>query len=220
MRTHAVFLRLEGRRCVVVGGNAEAEAKARACRTAGAEVAVVARDVTAGMATLARDGEVEIRRRDYEPGDLAGVFLAYASTDDPRTIARLRAEADREHVLLNVMDVPDACSFFSPAVVARGDLQVAIGTGGASPGLASRIRGDLERQLGPEYEPYVAILGAVRRRLEGVPERGAVMTRLVESDLLALVRARQADAVDRLLAGLAGAECTLARLGVRLGGEG
>jgi precorrin-2 dehydrogenase len=216
MRTHAVFLRLDGRRCVVVGGDDAAVGKARACVAAGATVCVVAPEPTAGLEALG----VDLRRREYADGDLAGAFVAYATVRDPRTIARLRAEAERERVLLNVADVPDACTFFSPAVVARGELQIAIGTGGASPGLAARLRRDLEDRVGPEYGPYVDILAAVRRALDGRPERAGVIARLVDSDLLVFVRDRRADAVDRLLAAVAGEGCTLARLGVALGMEG
>src|SRR5207245_1050257 len=82
--------------------------------------------------------------------------LAYASTRDPELIRRLADEAERERVLLNVIDVPGACTFIAPAVVRRGELQIAIGTGGASPGLAARLRAELEAQVGPEYAPFVA----------------------------------------------------------------
>ena len=220
MQTHPVFLRLEGRRCVVIGGDGAAEAKAGACSTAGATVCVVAPDPTAGIEALAQAGRVEVRRREYAEGDLAGAFVAYAMIREPRTIARLRAEADRERVLLNVADVPDACTFFSPAVVARGDLRIAVGTGGASPGLSARLRRELEARVGPEYGPFVEILAAVRRALDGRPERASVMSRLVESDLLGFVRDRRLDAVDRLLRTLAGDGCTLEALGVALGREG
>src|SRR5262245_40479312 len=115
MRTHPVFLRLEGRRCVIVGHDAAAVAKAEACRAAGADVTVISPQA-------------------YRSGHLVGAFLAYASTDDAELIGRLVDDAARERVLLNVVDVPAACTFISPAVVERGELRIAIGTGGASPG--------------------------------------------------------------------------------------
>jgi siroheme synthase-like protein len=217
MRTHPVFLRLEGRKCVVIGGDVAVEPKVDACRAAGAEVVVIAESLTPGLTELARAGAVTLEQRPYREGDLAGAFVAYASLRDPATIARLRTEADRERVLLNVVDVPEACTFISPAVVTRGELQVAVGTGGASPGLSARVRRDLERVFGPEYAPYVAILGAVRRALDGAPDRADVLVRLVDSDLLDLVRAREREAVDRLLARVAGESCTLDHLGVALG---
>jgi precorrin-2 dehydrogenase/sirohydrochlorin ferrochelatase len=194
MRTHAVFLRLEGRRCVVIGGDDVAERKALACRNAGGDVTVIAPSA-------------------YRDGDLRGAMLAYAVTDDPTLIASLQAEAAREHVLLNVVDVPAACSFFAPAVVVRGELQVAIGTGGASPTLASRIRRDLEARLDAAYGPYLAILGAVRSALPSA-RRAEVMERLVDSDLLVLVRHDDRAGIDALIARATGEPWTLRSLGV------
>jgi precorrin-2 dehydrogenase/sirohydrochlorin ferrochelatase len=217
MRTHAVFLRLEGRRCVVVGGDDAAATKVDAAVRAGAHVTVVAERPSPALERLAADASVVVERRPYREGDLRGAFVAYASERNPRTIALLRAEAEREHVLLNVIDVPDACTFLSPSVLVRGDLQVAVGTGGTSPGAAARIRREIERTIGPEYGPYVAILGAVRRALDGTPGRVAVMERLVDSELLSLVRRGEPEAVDDLLVRLAGERCSLARLGVALG---
>jgi siroheme synthase-like protein len=217
MATHPVFLRLEGRRCVVVGGDAAAAAKADACRRAGADVTVVARAPSPEMAAVVAAGGVCHLPREVAPGDLAGALLAYASTADPACIALLRAEAARERVLLNVVDVPEACTFYAPAVVERGSLQVAIGTGGASPGLAARLRRDLERVIGPEYAPFVAILGAVRAALARDAARTGVMTALLASPLLDLVRRGAWREVDALLVRVAGEGCTLARLGVAPG---
>jgi siroheme synthase-like protein len=219
MRTHAVFLRLDGRRCVIVGGDATAERKAECCLEAGATVVVIAPSVSPGLARLHDVGRLARVARGYRQGDLHGAFLAYAVERDPAVLAALREEAERERVLLNVADVPNACTFFAPAIVLRGDLQIAIGTGGNSPTLAARLRRDLDGALGPEYAPYVAILGAVRAALPGA-RRAEVMERLVASELLALVRRGEGRAVDALLAEVAGDACTLGRLGIALGGEG
>jgi precorrin-2 dehydrogenase/sirohydrochlorin ferrochelatase len=220
MRTHPVFLCLEGRRCVVIGGDAAAAAKVAACVRAGGQVTVVAARLAPEIAALVASGKVRHLDRRDRPGDLAGAFLAYASVRGPGHARRLAAEAERERVLLNVIDMPRSCSFIAPAVVERGALQVAVGTGGASPGLSARLRRQLEEQLGVEYGPFVAILGAVRRALADDPERGAdrraVLGRLLASPLLDLLRAGRRDAVEALLAELAGERCTLERLGVDL----
>ena len=224
MRTHPIFLCLEGRRCVVVGGDGAAAVKAAACARAGGEVIVIGSEVVAELAALAAAGRVQHRARPYQEGDLSGAVLAYASTQDPELIGRLAGEAGRERVLLNVIDVPGACTFLSPAVVERGGLCVAIGTGGASPGLAARLRRQLEAQLGPEYAPFVTILGAVRRALGADPARAgtraAVVATLLDSPLLELVRAGRGAEVDALLASVAGRGCTLEGLGVTLDGPG
>jgi siroheme synthase-like protein len=221
MQTHPVFLRLEARPCLVVGGDAAAAEKTRVCLDAGARLTVVAPDPLPTLTAWAEGGRLRLLRREYRRGDLAGMLLAYASTRDPQLIARLVVEADRERVLLNVIDVPEACTFLSPAVVARGDLQVAVGTGGASPGLAARLRSQLEERVGPEYGPFVAILGAVRAALAGDParavRRGEVLATLLDSPLLDLVREGRRDDIDALLARVAGSGCTLGRLGVVLG---
>ncbi len=216
MRTHPVFLRLDGRPCVIVGGDAVAERKTGACLAAGATVTVVAETLTSGLERLAAAGRIACRRRAYRDGDLRGAAIAYAVERDAAAIAAIRAEAERERVWLNVVDVPDSSTFFAPAVVARGDLQIAVGTGGSSPGLAARLARRFESEIGPEYARYVDILGAVRRRLPD-GRRAEVMARLVDSELLELVRDGSAGAVDALLARLAGEACTLRGLGVTLG---
>ena len=213
MRTHPVFVRLGGRRCVVVGGDAPALAKAEACVQAGAEVFVIAPELAAEVAG------VRHLARAYRPGDLAGACLAYASTRDADLIRQLADEAEREGVLLNVIDVPEACTFIAPAVLRRGDLQIAIGTGGASPGLAARLRRELETEVGPEYEPFVAILGGVRALLAANPGRGQVVSELLGSPLLELVRQGRRAEIDALLGRVAGHGCTLTRLGVVLDGK-
>jgi siroheme synthase-like protein len=178
-------------------------------------VTIVARELPPPLT----DPPVRHIARAYRPGDLAGALLAYASTDDPALVRMLVEDAAREHVLLNVVDVPEACDFLAPAVVARGELQIAIGTGGASPGLAARLRRDLEAHLGPEYAAYVAILGAVRDALAGEPARADVLERLLGSALLDLVRDGRRTDVDALLSRVAGDRCTLDRLGVALPAE-
>ena len=217
MRTHPVFLRLEGRHCVIVGGDVAAAGKAITCQRAGAVVTVVAPELMPELAAAAAAGHLRHVDRTYQAGDLAGALLCYASTRDSDLIRRLRAEAERERVLLNVIDTPDASGFIAPAVVERSELQIAVGTGGASPGLAARLRCELEAWLGPEYGPFVSILGAVRRALAADPaRRTGVLGQLLASPLLELVRQRRRDEIDALLARIAGDGFTLEGLGVAL----
>jgi len=220
MSTHAVFLRLASRRCVVLGGDDHAAAKALACRRAGAAVTVVAPAVVPALEDEIAGGRLVHVARDYRAGDLAGAFMCYASLRDPEEIARVRAEARREHVLLNVTDVPEACDFFAGAVVERGALTIAIGTGGKSPALAARLRARIAAEIGAEFGTLVEILGEVRRRLAGRTDRNEILRTLAGSELVTLLRAGDLVAVDRLLAVTAGADCSLARLGIVADAEG
>lgn len=214
MRTLPVFLRLEGRPCVVLGNDEAALSKAEACSMAGGELTVIAPEPVPAFARWLRTSGARWCARPYEPGDLAGACLAYVSSSDGECIARVREEARREGVWLNVVDVPEACTFFSGAVVSRGDLKIAIGTGGASPGLAARLRRDLETTIGCEYAALVDILGGVRRHLERRPGVGAVIATLLDSPLLDLIRRRADPEIDRLLERIVGPGCSLAAIGV------
>lgn len=141
---YPVFLRLEGRRCVVVGGGVVAQGKVAGLLECGASVAVVSPDLTPALAQLAREGRIAWEARPYRRGDLAGAFLAIAATDEPGVNQEVAREAEERGVLLNVVDVPSLCTFIAPAVVRRGPVTVAISTGGLSPALARRLRRAME----------------------------------------------------------------------------
>jgi siroheme synthase-like protein len=149
-----LFLRLEGRRCVVIGGDAVAERKA--ARLSGLRAPMYGDRPAWCPAGHARERRAYPVRRAYPDGDLRRRLPGLRrEPDDPPLIASVEAEAARGSAcFLNVVDVgPRACSFFAPAVVARGDLQVAIGTGGSSPTLAARLRRDLEGRSTPRTRP-------------------------------------------------------------------
>jgi precorrin-2 dehydrogenase / sirohydrochlorin ferrochelatase len=144
---------------VVVGGGAVAARKARTLHEAGAEVVVVSPEVHPQL----RDLGVEVRERPYEPGDLEGADLAFAATDRREVNAAVAREAHARGVRVNVADRPVEGDFAVPSTLRRGGLQVAVSTGGASPTLARRIRGELEEVFGPEWAGVVEELEAVRR---------------------------------------------------------
>ena len=205
---------------MVIGGGEVAERKVVSLLEAGARVRVVSPALTPGLAARAHRGELVHEARPYRRGDLRGAFLAYAATGDEAVHAEIHAEADEMGVLLNVVDRPRWCTFIVPSSFARGDLSVAVSTGGASPALARRVRQEIERTLGPEFERAVLVLGRLRERLakrqSTLEERRKIFTDLVESDLLERLRAPDTAAVDRILARLAGADVSLESLGADL----
>jgi precorrin-2 dehydrogenase/sirohydrochlorin ferrochelatase len=220
MAYYPVFLRLSGERCVVIGGGEVAERKVESLLAAGARVTVVAPSLTPGLAEWVARGEITHRPRAYQDGDLAGARLAYAATDDEALHAELARAAAAAGVPLNVVDRPQWCTFIVPAVLRRGELTVAVSTGGASPALAGQARDAIGRALGPEWERALEVLARLRQHLQaqGLPgeARQRILKALVTSDLLERLRQPDLAAVDRLLAEHAGTGVSLDRLGVCL----
>ncbi len=220
MRYYPVFLRVAGRRCIVIGGGTVAEQKVRSLIKAGARVTVVSPEIGAHLQALAAENTITCHRRAYRSDDLAGCTLAIAATNHEDTQRRVVRDAAAARVWLNVVDRPEHCDFIVPAVVEQGDLVVAASTGGASPALAKRIRHDLQQHFGPEYAQALRLLRRLRRRLSGrvqdPAERRRIFNALANSPLLDYLRGRQAGAIDRLLAETVGGEVSLAALGMEL----
>ena len=153
---YPVFLELSGKRAVVIGAQAVAEGKAAALAAAGAEV------------TVLENGA-------WSPADLEGAFVCVAHSSDPAERDAIALAARDRGVLVNVMDDVSNCDFAAPAVVRRGDLVLAISTGGRSPTLARKLREDLEDRFGPEWADVVDVLLEVRQEtlalLPDLPER-------------------------------------------------
>jgi uroporphyrin-III C-methyltransferase/precorrin-2 dehydrogenase/sirohydrochlorin ferrochelatase len=189
---YPVFLNLRGRRAVVIGGGAVAEQKVLGLLGAGAHVTVVSPETTPRLAELAAVGGIDLRRRAYRSGDLAGAWLAVAGTDDRASNARVWAEAEREGVLLNAVDDLDHCSFIAPAIHREGDITVAVSTSGKSPALAARLRQRMARLIGPAEARLCDLLGDLRPELAArVPDtrvRTALWYRIVDSDVIEFVR--------------------------------
>ncbi len=161
----AMFLKLEKRRVLVVGAGAVAEGKIRGLLDAGASVQVVGPKAAWQIQKWAWEGVVDWKPRTFVPSDLDTVTLVIAATSSREVNSRVFTEAQTRKVLCNAVDDPGNCDFYYPAVVNRGDLQIAISTNGRSPALAQRLRRELEEQFGPEYEEWVAELGETREQL-------------------------------------------------------
>jgi precorrin-2 dehydrogenase / sirohydrochlorin ferrochelatase len=163
------FLKLAGRRCLVVGAGPVAEEKIESLLRAGAKITVVAPEATPRVRAWARAKKIRWHRREFRASDLPGAFLVVAATSSPKLHARIFQQARRLGVLCNSVDDPAHCDFYYGAVVRRGELQIAISTGGHSPALAQRLRKKLEKEIGSEYERFVTALGAARKRLFAKP---------------------------------------------------
>ena len=160
-----MFVKLERRRCLVVGGGEIAQGKLEALLACGATVRLVAPEVTDAIAVWIRERRLSWQAREFQPSDLEDAFLVIAATGVPSVSEAVFREAQNRGVLCNAVDEPERCHFYYPAVVRRGPLQIAISTGGLSPALAHRLRVELEEQFGPEYASWVSELGAQRLTL-------------------------------------------------------
>jgi siroheme synthase-like protein len=132
---------------------------------AAARVRVVSPQVTPAIAQWVADGKMEWKAKTFEPPDLDGAFLVIAATSAPGVNEAVFSEADARGILCNAVDDIEHCHFYYGSVVQRGDLQIAISTNGKSPALAQRLRLQLEKQFGPEYELWLEWLGAAREAL-------------------------------------------------------
>lgn len=189
MSLFPIFLKLTARPTIVVGAGHLAEAKIESLLLAQAQVTVVAPTANPRLVELAEAGEITWHHRAYEPGDLAGNFLAVAATNDAAVNRAVFAEAEATGVLVNAVDDPPFCDFYFPSVVRRGDLQIAISTAGHSPALAQRLRKEINSILPLDTGDWLEELGNLRRevlQLEPLnEERKRLLHTLADRDVCA-----------------------------------
>jgi siroheme synthase-like protein len=216
---YPAFLNLEAARVLVVGGGEIARGKIEGLLAAGARVCVVAREADPPVRALAGRRAIELQLRAYESADVAGARLVVAATDDSALNQAISDDARNAGALVNVVDAPALSTFIAPAVLERGELRIAVSTGGASPGFAVFVRDELARRIGPEYGAALGLLRRVRERLRAEPgsslaDRKRILRALADGGLVERLRARDGAAVDELLRAVVGEGFTLDALGL------
>ncbi len=214
MALYPILLNITGRLAVVIGGGDVALRKVRDLVEAGARVRIVSPEVHAEINTIAagNPGLVEIVRREYRHGDLDKAVLAFSAAGAAAVNREVFSEAEERGIFINAADDPPNCSFFLPSFVRRGDLILAVSTGGASPAMAAKLRRMLEQYISDDIEAVLDALRESRIVLQTGPEfarlsfsdRGAVMKKLVNDDelLARLVRAYHDNILADFLSGL------------------
>jgi len=200
---YPVYIQLPGQPCVVVGGGKIAEGKVDGLLAAGARVTVVSPNLTPRLYKLAEQGQVAYILRSYQPGDLTGAFLVICATDQSEINHQVWEEASANRQLVNVVDDTPHCNFIAPAILRKGDLTISISTGGKAPALAVRLKEKLQKEIGPEYERFLALAGQLREPLaHQIPDfetRKAIWYELVDSDTLDLLaRGDETAAIERI----------------------
>jgi precorrin-2 dehydrogenase/sirohydrochlorin ferrochelatase len=161
-----LFLEMNHRRCLVVAGGAVAERKVEGLIAAGADVTVISPVVSEGLRELLTTGAVRHVAREYRSGDLAGFELVFVATDDAAVNAAVYRDARAHGIWVNCADDPDHCDFILPGVIRRGDLTVAVSTGGASPAATRAIREELDGYFTEDYAQWVQVAAEVRAELK------------------------------------------------------
>ncbi len=202
MAYYPIFLDMTERRCVVIGGGAVAERKVEALLEAGASVTVIAPALTSRLAALVTEGRIRHVSREYRLGDLAGSELAFVATDDGEVNAAVAREGQERGVWVNAADDPAHCDFILPSVLRRGELVVAVATGGTSPALSRAIREELEAYFTEDYAVLAGVVAEVRRELRQsgrIPD-AETWRRALDGDLRRLIaEGRREEAKARLL---------------------
>ena len=202
-RTYPVSLVLEGRKALVVGGGAVATRKVEGLLPTGAAITVVAPDLTETLHAFVNARRCEWRPRAYAAADLRGADIVFVATDNEAVNARVYRDATDLHMMVNVADRPELCSFFLPSVLRRGKLSIAVSTEGSSPLTARRIRSELEERIPEAYEAYLDLLNDWRPRIiERFPdeaERYRFWQQATDGRVLALVSRNEPAAAQDLL---------------------
>ncbi len=195
MKTYTICLiGLQSQQAVVVGGGHVAARKIEGLLSAEAQVRVISPLLVPELQTLVETGAITLTQRSYQDGDLGGAYLVIAATDDASVNQAVWAEAKARGCLINVVDDPEHSTFILPAVLKRGEMSVAVSTGGSSPALARRLREKLEEIIGPEYETLTAVLAELRPELlaeypHGDARRQAAL-RIIDSEILRIIQSK------------------------------
>ena len=197
-----VFLDVRRKKCVVIGGGQVAFRKIRTLLDCGASVTVISPVLHPDLSELANKKSIQVIRRSYKSRDLKGAFIVIAATGTKETNRKVAKEAGRVGALVNVVDDPEPSDFIVPSLLRRGDLAIAISTGGMSPALARKIRTRLEDSFGEEYALLVSLVEEVRSTLrrKGIRVNAERWQNALDLDFLAqLLRTGQKDRAKAVL---------------------
>ncbi len=161
-RYYPLFLTMDGRDCLVVGGGAVGERKIRTLLKYGARVRIVARELSPWLAGKFSEDAVSWAGKEYREEHLEGACLVFAATSDLVLNRAIAADAHNRGIWCNMAADPELGSFIVPSVVERGPLSIAVSTSGLSPAIAKLLRQKLEREIGMEWEIFIKLLGALR----------------------------------------------------------
>ena len=189
---YTININLSNKNCLVVGAGNVSERKIKGLLETEANITIVSPEFTEGILALKDYPKLKIATREFRENDLDNIFLAIAATNNKSLNSKIAALCNEKGILVNVVDDPENSSFFVPSIVRRGDLSIAISTGGKSPALASKIGRELSNQFDEKYEKYIDILGEIRDlvkiEVKDPLKRRELLTQVLEIDMHELIK--------------------------------
>jgi precorrin-2 dehydrogenase/sirohydrochlorin ferrochelatase len=208
MKFYPAYLDLRDRPCLVVGGGPVAERKALLLFDAGAAVTVISPSLTPKLQSLSDSGKIAHRQKEFDEPDLAAEFIVIAATSSAEVNSRIARACKKRNILVNVAVPPEEGNFVVPSVVERGELLIAISTGGVSPALSKKLRQELETRYGPEYGIFLRMVAGIRRRVlsevADEQQRREIFERVADSDVIELLRQGKTHEAETRLYQIAG----------------
>ena len=163
---YPLFLNVKAMKCIVIGGGLIALRKVKDLLEHCADITVVSPYICKGIDDLLAQSKIRVFKRKYQVGDLDGSYLTVVATGDKSLNKKVVKEAKERKVLLNIVDDPELSDFIVPSVIHRGDISIAVSTGGKSPALARKIRTRLETHFADEYSALALLVNEVRTKLQ------------------------------------------------------
>ena len=181
MAKYPIYLEVAGKRVVIIGAGSVASRKAKSLCKAGAKVTIVAKQIQPEFLQRCKGLDLNIVENEYSKEYLHGAVIVIAATNDNELNSRIYTDCNDLNILCNVVDVPEYCDFYVPALIQQGPLQIAIGTDGNSPAYAGKIRRQLQTMFGPEHGKFITEMGAVRKRVIAEIADADIRKRIFES---------------------------------------
>ena len=203
MRYYPIYLDVQNRNCLVVGGGSVGARKVSTLLDCGASVTVVSPRINAKLNELSKKETLIIKIKPFQFSDLKDKFLVIGATDNQELNLQIHTEAERLGILCNIADQPEACNFILPSIVKKGDLVIAISTSGKSPAFAKKLRKDFEKQFGNEYAAFLEVMGVIRKKLIAKDHKPEVhkplFEQLINKGLVEMIKDRRNKDINLLL---------------------
>ena len=202
MRYYPIFIDINNKNCLVVGGGSVGIRKAVTLDKCKANVTIISNQFSSELDNL-KTTSINFKTKEYEKKDVKGMFFVFAATDNSDLNQKIKNDASKLDILCNIADSPDKSDFILPSVVDRGDLILAISTSGSSPAMAKKIRQELEDSFGPEYALFLILMGNIRKNLllsgHAPDDHKQIFHTLIDRGILQLIKENSEKKIDSIL---------------------